>query len=238
MAGPFAHITLVDTLCLNARALETLGIDSDAIKKSLGKFAKFTELGAISPDCPYLKLVSGDAASWANVMHYWKTGDFIRSAIPYIYGRKWSSSDTQKCIAWLFGYAAHVVTDCTVHPVINRKVGPYEQNKTQHRLCEMNQDVYIFHKLNGQFVETAEYIRRCGISQCKDLEDDEKLDPAVRGLWRHCLTAITETPVRMDKKKAPEKDPTKSGDTKSGDRHAFSQTAYGPGKSESVPVFR
>ena len=33
---------------------------------------------------PYLKLLSADAAAWGNVMHYWRTTDFIKRAVPYI----------------------------------------------------------------------------------------------------------------------------------------------------------
>lgn len=167
------------------------------MKRALMQFDNFCELGAVSPDCPYLKLLSADAACWANVMHYWKTADFIRRAVPYVYGLDFRVIDTQKCFAWLFGYTAHVVTDFTIHPVINLRVGPYEQNKKAHRLCEMNQDVYIFHKLGFGEVGTAEYIKRCGIESCADQADEDKLDPAIRKLWSQCLEAIPLNTIKM-----------------------------------------
>lgn len=42
----------------------------------------------------------------------------------------------------------HVAADITVHPVVELKVGPYAQNQTAHRTCEMNQDAFIWQRLN------------------------------------------------------------------------------------------
>ena len=197
MPGTFAHITLVDSLCQNADALD--GIDSltPSMKRALMQFDNFCELGAVSPDTPYLKLLSADSACWANVMHYWKTTDFIRRAVPYVHALDFRLTATQKCFAWLFGYTAHVVADFTVHPVINLRVGPYEQNKLQHRLCEMNEDVYIFHKLGFGDVSGAEYIKRCGIDSCADETDEDNLDPAVRKLWFYCLEGFPLDSIKM-----------------------------------------
>lgn len=187
MAGTFAHITLVDSICQNADALDSITALTPSMKRALMKFLNFCEFGAISPDAPYLELLSEDAACWANVMHYWKTADFIRRGVSYVYAMDYRTTEAQKCIAWLFGYSAHIVTDFTVHPVINLRVGPYEQNKLQHRLCELSQDVYIFNKLGFGDVSTAEYIRRCGIETCAEVAHQGMLDPAIRKLWCHCL---------------------------------------------------
>jgi hypothetical protein len=187
MAGTFAHITLVDSLCQDADILDSIPGLTSKMKYSLMKFVNFCELGAISPDAPYLKLSSKDAARWANFMHYWKTADFIRRAVPYVYAMDFRTTDAQKCLAWLFGYGAHIVTDLTVHPVVNLRVGLYEQNKREHRRCELNQDVYIFHELGFGDVSSAEYIERCGIQSCAAEGQRGKLDPAIRKLWCYCL---------------------------------------------------
>ncbi len=208
MPGTFAHITLVDTICQDADVLD--GIDSltPSMKRALMRFSNFCELGAISPDAPYLKLLSKDAARWANVMHYWKTADFIRRAVPYLYPMNFGATDTQKCFAWLFGYTAHLVADFTVHPVVNLRVGPYEQNKRMHRLCEMNEDVYIFHKLGFGSISTAEYIKRCGIESCANEADEDKLDPVIRKLWCHCLEGYPLNTIKMkDGLQAPKGSP-------------------------------
>jgi hypothetical protein len=197
MAGTFAHITLVDSLCQNADALDSITTLLPTMKRALMQFNNFCELGAVSPDTPYLKLLSADSARWANVMHYWKTADFLRRAVPYVNALDFRLTATQKCFAWLFGYTAHVVTDFTIHPVINLRVGPYEQNKLQHRLCELSQDVYIFHKLGFGDVSRAEYIKRCGIDSCADVADEDKLDSAVRKLWCYCLEGFPLDSIKM-----------------------------------------
>jgi hypothetical protein len=210
MAGTFAHIALVDLLCQDGDTLDGIATLTPTMKRALMQFNNFCELGAISPDAPYLKLLNKDAAAWANVMHYWKTADFIRRAIPYVNTLDFRTTDTQRCFAWLFGFTAHLVTDFTVHPIINRRVGPYEQNKLQHRLCELNEDVYIFNQLGFGDISTAEFLKSDsgGIGSCADQTDDDKLDPAVRKLWCRCLAGDPLADIKMkDGLPAPKKSP-------------------------------
>ncbi len=190
MPGTFAHITLVDSICQDADTLDSIATLTPKMKRALMQFNNFCEFGAVSPDTPYLKLLSADAAAWGNVMHYWRTTDFIRRAVPYVNAMDFRATDTQKSFAWLFGFTAHVVADFTVHPIINLRVGSYAQNKLQNRLCELHQDVYIFHQLGFGDVSRAEYIRRCGIESCADETDDDKLDPGVCKLWCYCLEGL------------------------------------------------
>lgn len=187
MPGTFAHITLADTLSGNADLLDSIKSVTPDVKRALLKFRNYCELGAVSPDYPYLTLLDGHAAGWANAMHYHGTTDFIRRAVPFICGLQ-DSVARQKCIAWLFGFTTHVVADVAVHPVVNLRVGPYEHNKTEHRLCEMNQDVYIFSAKGLGEVTTAEYVRRSGIGSCVDGQG--KLDDAIVDLWLHCLASV------------------------------------------------
>ncbi len=188
---------VVDSLCQGGDVLDSIETLTPVMKRALMQFLNFAELGAVSPDCPSLKLLDRDAEGWGNVMHYWKTADFIRQAVPYLFALDYRLTGTQKCIAWLFGYTAHVVTDLTIHPVVSLKVGPYEQNKRAHRLCEMHQDVYIFHQLNGGEITRAEFIRDCGMASCAADGDDEKLDPAIVRLWCHCLAASPRASIQM-----------------------------------------
>jgi len=108
MAGTFAHLTLIDKLCRDAAVLDGIETLAPAMKGDLKNFRPFCELGAISPDAPYLQLLSGDASRWGNVMHDWKTADFVRHAIPLVFNMDFRRAETQKCLAWLFGYAAHL----------------------------------------------------------------------------------------------------------------------------------
>ena len=133
MPGAYAHITMVNVLAESAR-LEGLGF-SNAAASGLLRYFKFCELGAVSPDYPYLVVGDSAAAKWADLMHYERTGDVLRAGIS---GVKTLSGDKRdRAFAWLLGYLAHVATDVTIHPVVELKVGEYAQNKTAHRVCEM-----------------------------------------------------------------------------------------------------
>jgi hypothetical protein len=92
-------------------------------------------------------------------------------------------------MAWLFGFASHVATDGTIHPVVNLKVGPYEQNKTKHRRCEMSQDVYAHRRLNLGALEFNQQIS-ININDTSDINDPNRMDPDVSQLWQHILTEV------------------------------------------------
>jgi hypothetical protein len=198
MAGTFTHIALVYSLCREAHALESIEHLTIPMKRALQRCLKYCELGAVSPDYPYLTLLDSNASGWANVMHYWNTADFIRKAVPLIWDMNYATINAWRCLAWIFGYAAHVVTDLTVHPVVNLKVGPYAEHQTDHRVCEMNQDVYIMHKNNLGDVTTAEYIRDCGIASCSDPDNPKKFDPVIAGIWNNILDDIPIDTVQFD----------------------------------------
>jgi hypothetical protein len=194
MPGTYAHITLADTLSGDADGLDTVDTLTPTIKHALLEFLNYCELGAVSPDYPYLALLDEEAAGWANAMHYYGTADFVRRAVPYIC-KLTDRVARRKCIAWLFGFASHVVADLTIHPIVNLKVGPYEKHKAEHRLCEMHQDVYIFHQMGLGDIGDAEYIKRAGIASCVD--EHHALDPMIVDLWVHCLDEI---PMGIDVK--------------------------------------
>lgn len=180
MPGAYAHITLVNEAA-NAQALRRAKFPQEIVQAIQRQF-KFAELGAVSPDYPYLDLIHPDAKQWADQMHYEATDGIIRASVPRIIGQ--TGDAREKAIAWILGYTSHVVGDVTIHPVIELKVGPYAQNQRAHRVCEMNQDVYIFRRLNIASVQLAEHLDS-GIKSCVD--DDGVLDSDIRGLWRAAL---------------------------------------------------
>ena len=53
-------------------------------------------------------------------MHYEKTGDMIKAGINLI--RKINGASQQKAFSWLLGYTSHVITDVTIHPVIELNI--------------------------------------------------------------------------------------------------------------------
>ncbi len=183
MPGAYTHITLVNT-ARETRRLEAIpDFPTEGIMALLDYF-KFCELGAVSPDYPYLSIGDGDAARWADAMHYASTGDMIRAGAARL--RTMDNKARSKGLAWLLGFSAHVAADVALHPVVNLKVGPYVENKTAHRVCEMNQDVYLFQRLNIGDIGLADHLKS-GIGRCGAPKAPDRLDHDVRTLWRHML---------------------------------------------------
>jgi len=182
MSAGFAHMTLVNELAVSD-VLDNAGVPAQVAEAVLGWF-KFCELGAVSPDYPYLKIEDSGAQRWADDMHKMRAGEMIHAGVLLLSEK--SGEAWQKGITWLLGYAAHVYTDLTIHPVVNMKAGsPYEQHKKAHRVCEMHQDVYVYQRLNLGPMEFAEHldsgIRRCG---------NGELDSDIIGLWAGMLERV------------------------------------------------
>lgn len=186
MPAGYAHITLVNEL-KEPRRLEAIpGFPQEAISAVL-KYAKFCELGAVSPDYPYLALLDDGAKRWADLMHYTRTGEIIHAGVRGLQNLKGNAK--KKGLAWLLGYTAHVATDVSIHPVVEMKVGPYESNKTAHRVCELHQDAYIFQRMNLGALGLSEYLDS-GIAACRDTRDPERLDRDIVSLWKGLLREV------------------------------------------------
>jgi hypothetical protein len=153
------------------------GMPREAVS-ACSNFRGYCELGVVSPDYPYLKILSGASSEWADRFHHDTTDAVIRNAIAIL--RTWDGDKQAKGLAWLLGYLTHLVMDVTMHPVVNKKVGPYEQNKSEHRRCEMSQDVYIFDKLMNLDVKLSEFLNS-GILRCGP--NASTLDPDIIELW-------------------------------------------------------
>lgn len=186
MPGTYAHITLANLLCGKAVRKEIPGFPR-AAANAVMKYLKFVEMGANSPDYPYLAVGHKASEKWADLMHYTNTGRMVQVGIEKV--RALSGEEQLKCAAWLLGYSAHVATDVCIHPVINKKVGPYAQNKTAHRVCEMNQDVYIFQRLNLGGIDLAEHLAG-GIGACSAARSKKRLDPQVSKLWKAIFKSV------------------------------------------------
>lgn len=181
MPGAYAHITLINLAREPARLAAGPGMPRPAAL-ALGRWLKYCELGAVSPDYPYLAIGAQGATEWADLMHYQHTGGMVQAGVEVVRGLSGTLRD--KAFAWLLGYTAHVITDTTIHPVVELRVGPYAQNKTAHRQCEMHQDAYIFQRLDVGGVGVAKYLQS-GIAQCVDASNS--IDPAVADTWRAML---------------------------------------------------
>lgn len=187
MPGAYAHITAVNVAAERMDEEPLFPIEGKII---VGKWFSFCELGAVSPDYPYLDLAGGtQAGAWADAMHWHNTGDRIKRGIARLAPMP-ASPPRAKCLAWLLGFTSHVVMDCTLHPVVNLKAGePYEENKTAHRKCEMHQDTHIFDAKMNLGIQYADHLKN-GILHCSDPDDGDKIDPDVFHLWQDMFQTV------------------------------------------------
>jgi hypothetical protein len=185
MPGAFAHIASIHHAC-ETSSLQQLDMPRHA-KYVLATGQKLMTLGVVSPDYPYLALRNSKQKCWADKMHYDNVGGFIRHAVLQI--KALTGAEQDKAFAWLSGYVAHVIADITIHPVIERLVGPYHENALQHRICEMHQDAYVWQTLGLGEVGYADVVSQ-SIGGCSDPDNNRKLDPLIATVWNNTLAAV------------------------------------------------
>lgn len=195
MPGAYAHITAV-----NVARSKVKGVLNNESMFALGKWLSFAELGSVSPDYPYLAVGQG---VWADKMHYSSTAAFLRSGVAGV--NKLTGVERQKALAWFFGVACHMTADMTIHPIVERIVGPYEQNKGAHRKCEMHQDAFIFPKLNVGDVGITQHLKT-GIASCGQNGSLLELDSTIKALW---LQMLSESHPAAGNAGAPDPKPDK-----------------------------
>ena len=186
MAGPYAHITLLHELIRPGR-LETIFSSTSGLDFVLANHFPYCALGGVSPDYPTLHRSNCNASLWADAMHYTHSCKMIESGIVRIKNAKGTIRDKQ--LAWLLGYCAHVATDMTIHPLVQAKVGVYAENQRDHRICEMNQDSYIYHRMNlGEIGESDDFART--VARCCNKMDITRLDNNIIVLWQGMLEDV------------------------------------------------
>ena len=185
MAGGYTHITIAQLAIAEAQRQQDW-LHHEAMQ-SLLRWKKFVIIGSIAPDYPYMDFADSNSTEWSNVMHSRGSLDFLRSGVRLV--RSMEETDKrQKCLAWLLGFAAHVVADTVVHPIVNIKVGPYEENKVRHRRCEMSQDVYIHPRLNLG-LEINRQIST-NVNETSDGRWSSKLDKDIAEFWVSILEEV------------------------------------------------
>lgn len=177
MPGAYAHLTVSN----HAQKLARTAPISNDTKYALGAHLRFVELGAVSPDYPYL--ASGQSL-WADHMHYHNTAQVLKSGVTHL--RMLRGIERERATAWLFAFASHMATDMTIHPIVQNIVGPYKGNESAHRKCEMHQDTFIFQKMDLGDVGLTEHLKS-GIASCHAPNEAGKLDPVVAALWLKIL---------------------------------------------------
>jgi hypothetical protein len=182
MSGAYTHISIVNDARVKASGA---GLRKPTLK-ALGLYLKYVELGAMSPDYPYLDLaLDRKQTVWADLMHYTSTARLVQSGVKEVCDSP--GAIQPKLTAWLLGLAAHIATDMTIHPVIELKVGPYKGNESEHRRCEMHQDAYIFPKVMNVGPTNLSEHMASGIGGCSDPSDGSRLDPDVERIWSAML---------------------------------------------------
>lgn len=183
MPGAYAHITLVNEL-RKTQNLDAAGLPPQASGALLAYF-KFCELGAVSPDYPYMTVLDPAARPWADDMHGVRTGDVVKAGIVRV--KALQGEKQRKCFAWLLGYAAHVVADVVIHPVVFLKVGEYADHQMEHRVCEMNEDAWVFHqRMNLGAIGLSAYLES-HIGQCCNPAHKDRLDADIKEVWESVL---------------------------------------------------
>jgi len=135
----------------------------------------------VSPDLPYLSLQTG-TVNWADLMHYKTTNGIVLHGygdIKSTWAEGLLGPTDERILAWLFGYASHLIADATIHPIVEAIVGPYEKNSKEHQLCEITQDSLIYHQVTKRDVRYSEFssvLKFCG-QQGEDFE-------ALMEFWR------------------------------------------------------
>jgi len=176
MPGAYAHIAIANDA---QKSAHTAGLREQTLI-ALGLYLKYVELGAVSPDYPYLALKGGEAR-WADAMHYTSNATMLRIGVSEVFNLPAQSQP--KATAWLLGFAAHMTTDMTIHPVVELRVGEYAKNKSEHRRCEMHQDAFIFPKIMNVGDAGLSQHLKSGIATCTEPGNEDTLDPEICAVW-------------------------------------------------------
>ncbi len=186
MPGPYAHITLINELMKYDRP-DVIFSQSSRLRAVLQKYYPYCALGAVSPDYPNLLAKDATAPLWADAMHCYDAAEMIVRGLELVINSERAVRDKQ--LAWLLGYAAHVAADMTIHPVVQAKVGVYSENQVQHRICEMNQDSYIYNRMNLGEIGDSGYFAKI-VAKCSVIDDTNPLDRDIATLWEGILQDV------------------------------------------------
>jgi hypothetical protein len=181
MPGTFTHWMIAK------RALDLARSDGHPLYYSILEKFWFVEQGAIGPDYPYIRELLDDVLgrnSWADRMHLENTGAFVACGVQNLAGL--SQQDRDVCLAWLCGFATHLVADAIGHPMVNLAVGgiPLFTAGT-HRRCEMTQDSWIYHEITKREITSDDYVSR--LKLCSDPANGRRIHPALRSFWSKTL---------------------------------------------------
>jgi len=182
MAGIFTHWMIVESALLQLDRLP-----ASRHLATLAARGGFVALGSIGPDYPYLAEAAAalpPARSWADRMHRERSGEFMVRGLRNLGAL--GGSDHELALAWLFGFATHLVADTIVHPVVNATVGGLAQFRgKEHHHCEMVQDCYLYRAVSGLEIPDGRYLEP--LRSCSHPDDPDRLHPALAAFWTRAL---------------------------------------------------
>ena len=170
--------------------------------KIIGEKNNFVVMGAAGPDYPYLTDILTTSVvpishTWANRMHYENTNTFFREGVIRLRSMDKAGEPFAIRLAWLCGFASHVIADSYLHPVVNSITGgTYLFTHQEHGKCELIQDIYIFKKITEEDIISASprggklgYLRI--LEECCDPDDKDmnRLHPQISTFWKELLEA-------------------------------------------------
>ena len=195
MPGAFAHITLVN-IATGTNKLDSFELNNSTYDALLEQF-EFCELGSVSPDYPYLAITKRHT-KWADHIHLkQETKAILIAGIDAVKDIE-DINEKQKVFAWLCGFVSHIVADTVIHPIIELKVGPYNENKKEHRICEMHQDSYIYQRLSLGPIGMGEHLKS-GVAKCSNDYNNDEIDVSVRKVWERMLNVLDSQEYKLNK---------------------------------------
>ena len=153
MAGAFTHFMICQ---------EALKVVPKKIKRLVQGRRPNLYVGAVSPDIPYLAIANDSSSlSCADYMHYFKTNGIAEAGVEELNRNLISGPKLDRAKAsWLLGYVSHLIINATIHPIVQEIVGIYDENKAEHRRCEMVQDAFVFKELTGKEIIDSGFIQK------------------------------------------------------------------------------
>jgi len=190
MSASYAHILLTREINTPA-SLSSLHM---TIQEAIAFNSPFVELGAISPDLPALSRENKVQECWTNFMHAAYTKKLVESGVNHIIQSLNIGEDKStlyKKIAWFFGYVSHIVTDTTIHPIVNSiNNADYQKDPEKHVECEMHQDSHIFYNITKLPPEKRASFFSNGVGECinkRSLFYSRRLDRDIAIIWDKML---------------------------------------------------
>ncbi len=191
MAGQFTHILVAKY------ALEGLQKKRDL---SFLNHKPFTYAGSVAPDLPYFLKGYGSSFHWAERMHHKNTKLAILCGLDYL-----DNNTSPESEAWFMGYIAHVITDMTIHPVVNAISGPYytekkeEEAQHSHRYTEMIQDSFVINEFCRSDFDPAEFSGL--LRRVSDKISNNKISRKIKTIWIEMLKSSDEELFKNKKPK-------------------------------------